>query len=623
MSPRRSGSVDQMSFAFEAAAAGSRGGSSASKSGGKKKRRSSRSKTPDRGRARKAGGSSKKPKKAKKNRKTVRAGRTTPRKKAKSRKSPKKRQRQADAATAESMAAKQRDISVSEFFAKNRHLLGFDNPRKALLTAVKEAVDNSLDACEEAHILPELRILISALDNSNRFKLTVTDNGPGIVKQQIPNIFARLLYGSKFHSLKMSRGQQGIGISAAGMYGLLTTGEAVQIISRTNPKAEAHHYHLRIDTTKNQPEIVLDETCEFVFPTGTSVTIILEGKYQKGRQSVDEYVAQTAMANPHAHIFYRSPDGSETVYERQTKEPPFVPREVRPHPYGVEVGVLYKMARDSRLKQLSAFLRNDFSRVSARLARTICEKARLKSTLRPARINLKQAEALHTAINQTKIMAPSTDCIGPVGADKLLEGIKRVVEADFYASASRSPSVYRGNPFLVEAAIAYGRGRGGPAADDDDSDERESLMRLIRIANRAPLLYQQSACAIYKAVLETNWRNYGLSQSRGALPAGPAVLMVHIGSVWVPFTSESKEAIAHYPEIIKEIKLAVQECGRKLGMYLRRQRRIKQEMVKRSYIETYLPYIGEALGEILTLKKKQVNTAVDRLKVVLEKSRKL
>ena len=115
-------------------------------------------------------------------------------------------------ATAESMAAKQRDISVSEFFAKNRHLLGFDNPRKALLTTVKEAVDNSLDACEEAGIVPEIWVVIEATGN-NRFKVSVQDNGPGIVKKQIPLIFGKLLYGSKFHRLRMSRGQQGIGIS--------------------------------------------------------------------------------------------------------------------------------------------------------------------------------------------------------------------------------------------------------------------------------------------------------------------------------------------------------------------------------------------------------------------------
>lgn len=524
------------------------------------------------------------------------------------------------AATAESMASKQRDISVSEFFAKNRHLLGFDNPRKALMTAVKEAVDNALDACEEAHILPDITIAIKEL-SENKYSLLVKDNGPGIVKKQIPNIFAKLLYGSKFHSLKMSRGQQGIGISAAGMYGLLTTGEPVQIISRTSSKKPAQHYHLQIDTTKNKPEVVLDEECDFDLPTGTSVTITLEGRYQKGKQSIDEYISQTAMANPHATIIYEAPDNNRYEYERQNKQLPFVPVEIKPHPYGVELGVLFKMARDSSSKTISEFLRKEFSRVSPKLAAAITKKAKLSSRLRPTRITLKEAEKLHDSVNSTKIMAPPTDCIGPIGEEKLLEGIKRVVDADFYATCTRKPSVYRGNPFLIEAALAYGFK--DPNSKKNGDEDKEPMLKLTRIANRVPLLYQQSACAVYKAVLDTNWRNYGLSQSRGALPVGRAILMVHIASVWVPFTSESKEAIAHYPEIIKEIKLAVQECGRKLGIHVRKQRRIKDEIVKRSYIETYLPHIGEALRDILSLKEKQIDTLIDKLKDTLERSRKI
>ncbi len=461
-------------------------------------------------------------------------------------------------------------------------------------------------------------ITIKQLSES-KFSLTIRDNGPGIVKKQIPNIFARLLYGSKFHSLKMSRGQQGIGISAAGMYGLLTTGEPVQIISRTSAKKPAHHYHVQIDTARNQPEVVLDEDCEFDIATGTQVSITLDGRYQKGRQSVDEYIEQTAMANPHATIIYNSPDGNTYEYSRQSDDMPFIPKEIKPHPYGVELGLLFKMARDSKLKTVPLFLKNEFSRVSDKIASDICKQAKLKKSLRTTRITLKEAEQLHEAINRTKIRAPSTDCIGPIGEEALTEGIKRVVDADFYSVCTRRPSVYRGNPFLIEAALAYGFKNNGSKNGDDD---KEPQLQLKRIANRVPLLYQQGACAIYKSVVDTNWRNYGLSQSRGALPTGQLVLMVHIASVWVPFTSESKEAIAHYPEIIKEIKLAVQECGRKLGSYVRRQKRIKQELVKRNYIETYLPHIGEALRDILKLTDGQVDTTVGRLKEVLEKSRK-
>ena len=526
------------------------------------------------------------------------------------------------AATAESMAAKQRDISVSEFFAKNRHLLGFDNPRKALLTAIKEAVDNSLDACEEAHILPDIVVTIKQL-TEKKFTITVRDNGPGIVNKQIPNIFAKLLYGSKFHSLKMSRGQQGIGISAAGMYGLLTTGEPVQIISRTDKSKKATHYHVQIDTAKNKPQVVLDEDCEFELPTGTQVTITLEGKYQKGKQSVDEYLSQTAMANPHTEIVYNAPDGMAYKYQRQTDKMPFMPIEIKPHPYGVELGLLCKMARESADKRLSGFLHRDFSRVSSALAEEICKKAKLSKNARPADMTIKEAGLLHTAINETKIMAPPVNCIGPIGENELEGGLKRVVDAEFYAACTRKPSVYRGNPFLIEAAIAYGFKAEQENDNGDGDEDKQPQLELKRFANRVPLLYQQGACAIYKAAVETNWRNYGISQSRGALPMGQIVLMMHIASVWVPFTSESKEAIAHYPEIIKEIKLAIQECGRKLGMYLRRQKRIKQELGKRSYIETYLPYIGEALQEILSLKDEQVKTVVSRLKEVLEKTRQV
>src|ERR671923_2358814 len=181
--------------------------------------------------------------------------------------------------TAVEMGARQREISVSEFFTKNRHLLGFDNPRKALLTCVKEAVDNALDACEEAGILPDIVVKVEVAANGDaappasqatRFRITVTDNGPGIVRQQIPPIFAKLLYGSKFHRLRQSRGQQGIGILAAGMYGQLTTGKPVQIISRTGPRTQAHFFEVQIDTKKNEPHILeTKQIDDWEFPRGT------------------------------------------------------------------------------------------------------------------------------------------------------------------------------------------------------------------------------------------------------------------------------------------------------------------------------------------------------------------
>ena len=511
---------------------------------------------------------------------------------------------------AEEMARGQREISVAEFFIKNRHLLGFDNPRKALLTTIKEGVDNSLDACEEAGVLPDIQISIAPAKEDNRFQVTIEDNGPGILKKQIPKIFAKLLYGSKFHRLKMSRGQQGIGISAAGMYGQLTTGKPTAITSKISRNQPAHHYKLEIDAKKNEPRIIADETVKWQVQRGTKVEIELEAKFQKGRQSVEEYLEQTAIANPHVSLRFTTPDGQTKVYKRVSKQLPRQTREIKPHPYGVELGVLIKMLHDTKSRTLQSFLHTDFSRVSSRVAKTICEKAKVSERSRPSRIARQQADHLLKSINQTKIMNPPTDCLAPIGDEQILAGLKKQIEADFFTAVTRPPSVYRGNPFQIEAGLAYG-----------GSLKAEGLARVLRYANRVPLLYQQSACAITRSVLNTGWRNYGLQQSAGALPTGPIVIMVHMASVWVPFTSESKEAVAHYPEIIKEIRLALQECGRKLSKFVRRRRKAAESERKKAFIQKYIPHIAIALREMLELSDRHEKTMIRQLTDVLERSR--
>ena len=518
-------------------------------------------------------------------------------------------------ATAVELAKQQRDISVSEFFAKNRHLLGFDNPSKALLTTVKEGVDNSLDACEEAGIVPEIRVEIRQNDET-RFVVAVEDNGPGIVRSQVPKIFGRLLYGSKFHRLRQSRGQQGIGISAAGMYGLLTTGKPVVITTRTGPKADAHHFELVIDTQKNEPRVKRDDVVAWQRPHGTRVEIELEGNYRGGQHSVDSYIRQISLANPHAEITYVPPKaeehGAEHVFPRVTEELPPATEEIQPHPQGVELGVLMQMFRDTRSRNLRGCLTSDFSRVSGRIADEICKRAKVATSRRPGEITREEAEALHKAIRATKIMAPPTDCIAPIGEALIEAAMRAEVEADFYAAVTRRPAVYRGNPFLIEAGLAYGGGM--PA---------EEPITLYRYANRVPLQYQQGACAITKAVTGTDWKAYQLQQPRGALPLGPMLLVVHIASVWVPFTSESKEAIAHYPEIVKEIRLGLQECGRRVATYIRKQRRAADEAKKRAYIVKYIPQVAVGLQQILGLSDGERDKVVVDLTDVLERSRKM
>ncbi|TWT90934.1 DNA topoisomerase VI subunit B [Pseudobythopirellula maris] len=599
--------------------------------------------------------------------------------------------------TAQAMAASQKEISVSEFFAKNRHLLGFDNPRKSLLTTVKEAVDNSLDACEEAGILPEIWVHIEPT-TTGRYKVGIQDNGPGILKKQIPLIFGKLLYGSKFHRLRQSRGQQGIGISAAGMYGVQTTGKPVKIISKVSVRKPAHYYEIQIDTRRNEPKIlngkgegvdippgekgaayIEKHGIEWVDqPHGTRVTIELEAKFVRGRGSVDEYLQQTAIANPHVTLHYLDPEDYQYDYLRSAEVLPPEAKEIKPHPYGVEVGRLATMIEEAEAQSVSEFFRTRFSRVTPAVAKRLCETAKVSSRTNVHKVDRPQIDQLYAAIQETKISPPATDCICPIGEGLILKGLHQVVPGEFYAAATRPPSVYRGNPFQVEVGLAYGgsaptqnitmellldlleetdtrtirqflihtfNGLGSDAADKIvkaatlktrqnpsglKPKERQKLfeamknvnvaegqqMEVMRYANRVPLQFQQAACCVTQSVSGMNWRGYGLSQSRGSMPKGPVSLMVHIASVWVPFTSESKEAIASYPEIQKEIRLGLQAVGRKLGMYLRRRLKVKQQSDRREVFLRYLKEVATAVSEINAAEEREL---YDQLVKVAEK----
>lgn len=550
--------------------------------------------------------------------------------------------RQAAAATAFELASRQRDISVSEFFLKNRHLLGFDTPAKALVTAVKEAVDNALDACEEAGILPEITVQVRDRDGKSR--VVVEDNGPGIVESQIARIFGKLLYGSKFHKLSQSRGQQGMGISAAGMYGQLTVGKPLHIISRIKGDRLASEMYVSIDTAKNQPDIHRKKRLEWDRRHGTRVEMEMEGHYQKGPHSIEVYLKQTAIANPHLTIVYQDTQGKQTLFARSTKKLPPRPTEIKPHPYGIELGRLIQMLSSTTSRTLLRFLVDEFSCVGKKTALKIIDLARKQSDRRlsdrsyPRHIARAQAAALHKAIQKTRIMAPRTDCIVPIGEKSLLEGLHKELEADYYTVTTRPAAAYRGNPFQVEVGIAYGHAgdadveveasghmRKKQAHEESAAEhliaQKDEPIRLLRFANRVPLLYQQASCAINKAAIQTNWRAYGLHQAKGALPIAPMAILVHVASVWVPYTSESKEAIEPYPEILKEIKLGLQQCARKLAHYLHHEMHLRQEYDRRTYIEKYLPHIGIALQDILVLSNDERDLTVNKLDDVLHKSR--
>ncbi|MGB2825530.1 MAG: DNA topoisomerase VI subunit B, partial [Thermoplasmata archaeon] len=496
------------------------------------------------------------------------------------------------ASIAHELAKKQKEISISEFFEKNKHILGFDSLTRALITAVKESVDNSLDACEDAGILPDIFVQVEKVAN-NEYRIVVEDNGPGIVKKQVPNVFGRLLYGSRFHVRAQRRGQQGIGVSAVVMYAQITTGRPAKIRSRISDEDVAYECEIILDTKKNRPQTMKEDFVIWEKPHGTRFEVNLKGKYVGGKQSIYEYLKGVAIVNPHARITFIQPNGGNVVFERSTEAMPPPTNEVRPHPEGVELGELLNMAKYTEAKKMTSFLNTEFSRISLRVAREILDAADVPHNQRPSRLNLNQAGDIIDAVKKVKIMAPETDCLSPIGEGLIRKSLKNVLgetKASFYAPpVTREPKVFGGNPFIVEIGIVYG-----------GQLSREDPVQIYRFANRVPLMYQQGACATTQGIENVDWRRYGLEQRGGkGIPYGPAIILVHVASTKIPFTSESKEAVANVPEIREEIELALKACARKLKTHLNKAERKSKARVKFEIVQEIIPMIAQKSAKIV------------------------
>ena len=494
---------------------------------------------------------------------------------------------------AHELAKKQQEISITEFFEKNKHILGFDSRQKSLLMGVKEAVDNSLDACEEADILPDIYVKVERV-NEDDYNIAIEDNGPGIVHKMMPNVFGRLLFGARFHALRQSRGQQGIGISATVMFGNISTGKPAHIRSKIEgADAVAWKMDIVIDTKINRPIVTNDEPFTWEGKShGTRVEYCTKGRYVTGKQSIFEYLKNTAIVNPHAKITFDDPEGKRYVFERATESLPIKSKEIRPHPQGLEVGDLQKMVQNTQQKNLKAFMKNDFSRITDRIAEEILQVSGV-SDKKVAAVTRDDCVALIKAIDTVKIMAPQTDCLSPIGDNLIKKGLMTVLDKmrpEYYAQpVTRAPKAVNGNPFIVEAGIVYG---GDIPADSEVS--------ILRIANRVPLLYQPGACVITKAIESMDWRRYGLEQRGGSgKPYGPAIILVHVASTKVPFTSEGKEAIANIGEIQDEIHLALRLCARNLKSHLNKKEKKGKTHAKFEIVQDILPEIAKKSAKML------------------------
>lgn len=512
---------------------------------------------------------------------------------------------------AEELAKNQKAISVAEFFEKNRQILGFDSAPRALITTVKEAVDNSLDACEEAGILPDIFVQIAR--RGDAFRVIIEDNGPGIVDDEVPRVFAKLLYGSRFHVLKQSRGQQGIGISAGVLYSQLTTGKSTVVTTKIGPSRPAGKWELTINTATNDPEVLSKEVVDWDRPHGTRVELEMEGSYVRSRrQSIYGYLKNVAIVNPHARISLVEPDGNVETFERVTDQMPQDSYEIKPHPWGMELGGLIKMMRYTEKKKLKSFFQSSFSSVGGIIAQDVCKLSDLDPEMAPSKVTHAEAKRLLAAFKEVRLKSPPTDCLSPIGEKLIRAGLEKEYRLDFVVTSTRSVSVYSGNPFLVEVILAYG-----------GNLKKDGKAEILRFANRVPLLYQQGGCAITHAIENVSWKLYSLNQPGGGIPIGPVVLLVHVASTNIPFTSESKDAIADVPEIVDEIELGLKEVGRKLRAYLSRKNALSERKEKEVIIRKVLPKMAQKLAQILERDELDINPVVAKIMGNLMVSRTL
>ena len=508
------------------------------------------------------------------------------------------------AGIAQKLASNQKQVAISEFFEKNKHFLGFDSLSRSLITAVKEAVDNALDACEEARILPEIKVEIKKLDNKKDIvQLKVEDNGPGIPQKSIEKVFGQLLFGSRFHAIRQSRGQQGIGITGVVMYSQLTTGKPTHVRSKIATESTAAVVDIGLDTRKNKA-VKSNQGREGWFlddgsmkQHGLEVTTQLKAKYQKGRQSVWQYLRMTSIVNPHAEITFTDPEGEIHHWPRVTERLPRKVDSIKPHPHGIELGQLQRMLSESKDSRLSVFLRMNFSGVSNRAAKELCAAAELEVSTKPKLMKPDDIRALLEAFQgermfngkPVKMLNPPTNCLSPIEEMLIKKGLSKTIDSRFVTTMTRAPNVSQGNPYQVEVGLIFG---GSMAADKP--------VEVLRFANRVPLMYQQGGCLLTKAIESVDWRQYGLEQPGAkGVPKGPAAILVHLASTNVQFTSEAKEALAENEEVIEEARKAMLEMGRGLRKHLEKKKKMAKTQEKFELINDILPAIAAKSAEIL------------------------
>jgi len=487
-----------------------------------------------------------------------------------------------------------KEHSVAEFFKKNKQMLGFSSSVRSLTTAVHEFVSNSLDACEEAGILPDLYVDIQQV-GEKRYVLKVRDNGPGIPPDIVPKVFGKLLAGTKFHRMIPTRGQQGIGAAGVTMYAQMTTGKPVHV-KTSRGDGKIWEMDVMIDVKTNTPIVKNRKSYDGQW-RGTEVVVELgDVIYNRSKYSAYEYMRRTALANPHAQITFVDPDGKKTVWYRTSFEVVRMTKEGKPHPLGITVDDLMTIARATKARKVASMLRNELEAVGSKSIQEL-EKFVGSQILNknPAELEWHEAETIVNALHQMKFRAPSLDVLIEIGADNIEKSLRANLKPRYVATVTRKPKVYSGGiPFLVEVGVAM----------DGDIQGFE----LMRYANRAPLLFEQGACAITQAVQSVNWKRYGIQ----SLNEANIVIFVNVVSTHIPYVSAGKQAIADVPEVFDEIRAALMEAGRKIKEYTSKLSKAKELAAKKRILLHYLPELADSLAKILEKDPKEVESVLSQ-----------
>ncbi|MBN2067343.1 MAG: DNA topoisomerase VI subunit B [Candidatus Diapherotrites archaeon] len=506
---------------------------------------------------------------------------------------------------AEQIAKEFKEHSVAEFFKKNKQMLGLYGKVRTLTTVIHEYVTNSIDACEESNILPDIDVKIDEL-GPEYYEVTVKDNGPGLTKETVGKALGQLLAGTKFHRMIQSRGQQGIGASGCTMLSQMTTGKPTKVITGTG-KGKPISLELTIDPKLNQPKIANLKEIAKEFRGLAVQAKFKDVMYRDSEQGPLEYLRRTAIANPHVQVKFRDPAGQAFNFKRSASAIPKAPKAVKPHPKGVTIDELVTLAKYTKARNVSSFLRTDFDRMGQKSVEEIAKKISFDLKKDPKQLRWDEAEEIIKAFKTIDFIAPSTDALRPIGEERVKKSLENIVAPEFLHVMTRRPQVYSGGfPFQVEVAIAYG-GKAGRTVSGPEG--QENRLEIMRFANRAPLLFDAGNCAITKAVHSIDWKRYDIKD----IDKAPVTVMVNFISVYVPYTGAGKQAIADLDEVVEEIRLALMQTGRKAGHYISGKRREAEKQLKREIFLKYIPEIVNALNAITKVDKKAMQAKLEKM----------